>query len=205
MNEMYNSQSRFVLILAVLVLAAIKVNCQTTIPDVLTKNSLKEQMNYIEERTKIYENYRAIREDMFQKLKVNIADTISEAKKNISALSIEKEILKNSIDSLSGNLKTVQTSLEEITRTKNSIKVLGIEVSKVIYNLIMWTILALLTGCIIIGFLLFKRNLSITNDTKKEYRELKDEFETYRKTAREAREKMSMDHFKEIQKLKGSK
>jgi hypothetical protein len=68
MNEMYNSQSRFVLIFAILVLAAIKVNCQTTIPDVLTKNSLKEQMNYLEERTKIYENYRAIREDMFQKL-----------------------------------------------------------------------------------------------------------------------------------------
>jgi hypothetical protein len=204
MNEMYNSQSRFVLIFAILVLAAIKVNCQTTIPDVLTKNSLKEQMNYLEERTKIYENYRAIREDMFQKLKGNIADTISVAKNNIAALSIETEILKHSIDSLSGYLKTVQTNLEDITRTKNSIKVLGIEVSKVIYNLIMWTILALLTGSIIMGFLLFKRNLSITNNTKKEYQELKDEFEAYRKTSREAREKMSMDHFKEIKKLKGS-
>jgi hypothetical protein len=204
MNEMYNSQSRFVLIFAILVLAAIKVNCQTTIPDVLTKNSLKEQMNYLEERTKIYENYRAIREDMFQKLKGNIADTISVAKNNIAALSIETEILKHSIDSLSGYLKTVQTNLEDITRTKNSIKVLGIEVGKVIYNLVMWTILALLTGSIIMGFLLFKRNLSITNNTKKEYQELKDEFETYRKTSREAREKMSMDHFKEIKKLKGS-
>jgi hypothetical protein len=204
MNEMYNSQSRFVLILSILVLASIKVNCQTTIPDVLTKNSLKEQMNYLEERTKIYENYRAIREDMFQKLKGNIADTISVAKNNIAALSIETEILKHSIDSLSGYLKTVQTNLEDITRTKNSIKVLGIEVSKVIYNLIMWTILALLTGSIIMGFLLFKRNLSITNNTKKEYQELKDEFEAYRKTSREAREKMSMDHFKEIKKLKGS-
>jgi hypothetical protein len=204
MNEMYNSQSRFVLILSILVLASIKVNCQTTIPDVLTKNSLKEQMNYLEERTKIYENYRAIREDMFQKLKGNIADTISVAKNNIAALSIETEILKHSIDSLSGYLKTVQTNLEDITRTKNSIKVLGIEVGKVIYNLVMWTILALLTGSIIMGFLLFKRNLSITNNTKKEYQELKDEFETYRKTSREAREKMSMDHFKEIKKLKGS-
>ena len=127
---MLNLQSRFVLILAILALAAVKANCQTTIPDVLIKNSLKEQMIYIEERTKIYENYRAIREDMFQKLTENIADTLTEAKNNIAALKIETEKLKHSIDSLNDYLVTVQTSLEDITRTKNSIRVLGLEVNE---------------------------------------------------------------------------
>ena len=44
---------------------------------------MKEQLNYIEEKTRIYENYRAIREDMFQKLKGNISDTLSSANNKI--------------------------------------------------------------------------------------------------------------------------
>jgi uncharacterized membrane-anchored protein YhcB (DUF1043 family) len=56
---------------------------------------------------------------------------------------------------------------------------------------------------LVFGFLAFKRNLSVTQNTKKELVELKDEFESYRKTSREAREKMSMDHFNEIRRLKG--
>jgi uncharacterized membrane-anchored protein YhcB (DUF1043 family) len=67
----------------------------------------------------------------------------------------------------------------------------------------MWTILGGLIAFLAIGFLAFKRNLSVIFSTKKEFQEIKNEFEAYRKTTREAREKLTMDHFKEIQKLKG--
>ena len=53
------------------------------------------------------------------------------------------------------------------------------------------------------GLLVFNRNMLITFNTKKELKDLKDEFEAYRKTSREAREKMTMDHFIEMKKLKG--
>jgi uncharacterized membrane-anchored protein YhcB (DUF1043 family) len=68
----------------------------------------------------------------------------------------------------------------------------------------MWTILAGLVAMLLVGFLIFKRNLLIMNTTKKEFQDLKVEFEAYRKTSREAREKLTMDHFNEIKKLKGS-
>jgi hypothetical protein len=205
MKEMHQSQFRFVIMLAFLIIVVTKVNCQTTIPDVLLKNSLHEQMNYIEERTKIYENYRAIREDMFQLLKKNIADTVYEDIKNINDLNAKTIILNRTIDSLNTRLQTVQSRLEETTLTKNSLKVFGMEVNKTIYNLIMWAILVVLAGSLIIGFMAFKQNISLTNNTREEIMELKKEFEAYRKTSREAREKMSMDHFKEIKKLKGTK
>jgi hypothetical protein len=202
---MNKSKFRFVIILVVLIIVSTRVKCQTTIPEVLVKNPLREQMNYIEERTKIYENYRAIREDMFQLLKKNIADTISEDIKNINALNAKTIILSRTIDSLNSQLQTVQSRLEETTLTKNSLKVFSLEVNKTIYNLIMWAILAVLAGSLIIGFLAYKRNITLTNSTRREIMELKKEFEDYRKTSREAREKMSMDHFKEIKKLKGTK
>jgi len=67
----------------------------------------------------------------------------------------------------------------------------------------MWMIIAGLLTILAMGFIAFKRNMVITIRTKKEFEELKNEFEAYRKASREAREKMSMAHFNEIKKLKG--
>lgn len=178
---------------------------QSSMPQELSNSSIKEQLNYLEQKTRIYEYYRAIREDMFQKIKINISDTLTAAENNIMILRQERSDLKATIDSLDTLLGTTIVNLEETTRTKNSIKVLGLEVNKTSYNSIMWIIVAGLIGLLAIGFLAFKRNMSITNNRKKELEDLKNEFENYRKTTREAREKMSMAHFLEIKKLKGEK
>ncbi len=176
---------------------------QTSMPDVLLHNSIKEQLNYLEERTRIYEYYRAIREDMFQKVKGNISDTLTKAFGTINQLKGSITALNFTIDSLGSELKSTKTSLEDITRTKNSIRLLGMEVNKTTYNGIMWLIIAGLAACLVIGFLLFKANLISVHHMKKELNETKVEFEAYRKSSREAREKMSMDHFNEIKRLKG--
>ena len=172
-------------------------------PDALLNNSLKDQLNYLDEHTRIYENYRAIREDMFQKLKVNISDTLSAVNTKIAGLNKTAKVLNMTIDTLKANLESARTRLDEMTRTKNSIKVLGLQLNKSAYNKAMWTILAALAAALVLGFLAFKRNLSAMFNTKKEFQELKNEFETYRKTSREAREKLTMDHFNEIKRLKG--
>ena len=196
-------QIRGVMILAVMVISVIKVTGQVTMPDVLLKSSLKDQYNYIEEHTRIYEDYRAIREDMFQKLKRNVSDTLSSINIKIAGLNKTISELNRTIDTLRTNLASTRTKLEEITNTKNSIKVIGLEINKLTYNRIMWTILLALIAVLLLGFLVFKRNLSAIFNTKKEFQELKIEFETYRKTSREAREKLTMDHFNEIKRLKG--
>jgi hypothetical protein len=196
-------QIKCVLILTVLVITVIKVTGQTTMPDILLKNSLKEQLNYLEEHTIIYENYRAIREDMFQKLKKNVSDTLNVLDGKISELKKIKSGLNLTFDTLRKNLELTKTSLEEVTKSKNSISLLGHEVNKSSYNSVMWTILLGLVAAIILGFLVFKRNISAMSNTNKELQDLKAEFEAYRKTSREAREKMTMDHFNEIKRLKG--
>lgn len=196
-------QIRGVMILAVMVISVIKVTGQVTMPDVLLKSSLKDQYNYIEEHTRIYEDYRAIREDMFQKLKRNVSDTLSSINIKIAGLNKTVSVLNRTIDTLRTNLASTRTKLEEITNTKNSIKVIGLEINKLTYNNIMWTILLVLIAVLLLGFLVFKRNLSTVFNSKKEFQDLKVEFETYRKTSREAREKLTMDHFNEIKRLKG--
>lgn len=181
-----------------------KLLSQTTMPDALLKENLKEQMNYLEEKTRIYENYRAIREDMFQKIKTNSLDSLSAAKKQISFLKSENSKRDETIDSLFRNLEATKVQLEEVTKTKNSMGLIGLNVSKSVYNSIMWTIIAGLMIIIAIGYIALKRSLSVTKHTKNELKELKEEYEAYRKSSREAREKMARDHFNEIRKLRGS-
>jgi hypothetical protein len=200
---MSQSKFRFALIAALIIFSTIRGISQTIFPDVLVKGTIQEQMNFLEEKTRIYEDYRAIREDMFQGIKKNTIDSLTKAKSRISGFVKLTGSLNVRIDSLNSNLKITKEELKEISRTKNSISVFGIKIDKALYNNIMWLIVAGLAFVLVIGFLTFKRNRTITVNTKKELKELNEEFEAYRKKTRLDREKMSMDHFKEVQKLKG--
>jgi hypothetical protein len=182
-----------------------KVNSQTTLPDELTKNSIRDQINYIDEHTRIYENFRAIREDMYQKVNRNIRDSLTLNRNRITGLNNQISALRFRNDSILTHLETTKQSLEEVTSTKNHIKVIGMQVNKSVYNTLMFSIVAGLIFLLAIGFLVFKRNVITNSSTKKELKDLKEEFEVYRQTTRIAREKMAMDHFKEITKLKGNK
>ena len=203
MGIIIKSHKRSLMTAVFLAMVIFKAVGQTSMPDVFLKNTLKEQLNYLEERTRIYENYRAIREDMFQKVKRNISDTLTEAYRSIDRLNVLETALNQKIDSLSTELESTKNSLQVMTRTKNSIRLFGAEVNKMTYNSMMWLIIAGLVIILGMGFLIFKRNLSAIHNVNKELTELKQEFEAYRKTSREAREKMSMDHFNELKRLKG--
>jgi hypothetical protein len=203
MKKMSFTGIRFLFTIVLTFTMVFKGESQSGVPDVLQQGTITEQMNYIQEKTRIYEDFRAIREDMFQKLKNNATDSLKAAKNNIRSLQNTANRLNLSIDSLNTTLGTVRQDLESMTKTKNSIKLLGIEINKTAYNTVMWIIIALLAGTLAIGFLAFKRNHTITAHTKKEFEELKKEFEAYRKASREAREKMSMAHFNELKKLRG--
>jgi len=195
---------RLVLLFALITIFPLIAESQTTMPETLQNGSLKEQLDYIQDKTRIYEEYRAVREDMFQKIKTNSIDSLNKAKAEISSLKLTARVRNTTIDSLNTSIETVKTDLESMTKTKNSINLLGIEINKTAYNAFMWTLIAVLAGLLAVGFLAYKRNHTVTAQTKKEIEEIKKEFEAYRKASREAREKMSMAHFNEIKKLRGA-
>ena len=191
-----------ILLFALLIMAGNMLSGQNVLPDELTKNSMKEQLKYIEDHTRIYENYRAVREDIFQKINKNILDSLSAKQSRITELENLASDLRAANESQKIILETTTSSLNEMTATKNSISVLGIEVRKNVYNTTMWTIILILVVILAIGFIIFKRNMFVTIRTGKEFNDLKAEFEAYRQSARIAREKLQMDHFNEIKRLK---
>ena len=176
---------------------------QTRMPDELTTGTIREQINYIENKTRIYDDFRAIREDMFRKINGNILDTLTAEKSRVTALKELTTALNEKTDSLNLLLGSTRNSLNEVTSTKNKISVLGLEINKKAYNAFMWILVGALLFVMVIGFLIFKRNLVVLLRTEKDLKELKDEFAAYRQSSRIAREKVEMDLFRANQKLKG--
>lgn len=203
MRKSYLSVKKPALLIAILISVVSLVNGQNIVSEMNSAGSIDAQMKYVEEHTRIYDNFRAIREDMFQVLKKNITDSLSADKKKLNSLNAQHYKVNSSFDSLQTSLETTKTRLEEMTNTKESIRFLGMEVNKGTYNTIVWTLIFGLLILMGIGYLLFNRNRIITVSTKKDLEDLKREFESYRKTSREAREKADMAHFNEIQKLRG--
>jgi uncharacterized protein HemX len=177
--------------------------CQSSLPEVFEQGTVSEQLKYLEERTRLYENYRAIREDMFRVIKRNTLDSLANAKSRINHLVLQVNRLDNRIDSLQKSLQATDARLQQATRTKNSISVLGLVVNKVTYNTVMWTFLVALLFLLGVGYLTFKQNRAVMLKTRKDLNELKEEFEEYRTKSRLERERMAIEHFNEIKKLKG--
>lgn len=195
---------RSVLLFALFLTLTLKsIGQTTTMPEELQKIPVRDQLNYVEAHTRIYENFRAIREDIFQKLKKNVSDTLSYWHQQMAVLKKGTSNLNRTIDSLNTTLNTTKTNLTDITNSKNSIRFLGMEVDKGTYNTIMWAIIIVLLLILVIGLLVFRRNQTVIINRNKDLQDLKNEFEAYRKTSREAREKMALAHFNELKKLRG--
>jgi len=140
---------------------------------------------------------------MFQRLSRNAMDSLNEAKLRIDVLELQSRQLDQRIDSLISSLEATRNDLNEMTRTKNSIHLFGMEVNKVPYNAVMWTIIAVLIFLLVAGYLAFKQTRHVTTRTQKDLDELREGFEDYRTKTRLEREKTALNHFNEIKKLKG--
>jgi hypothetical protein len=172
-------------------------------PEVLDEGTLKEQFDFLHERTNIYNNFRAIREDMFQKIRRNSTDSLNRAYRQITILNQDIVGAEAQIDSLNLLLSEAYEERDQAILDRDSLFLLGIPMHKSFYNLVLWTIIGALAVLLVIGFIVFKRNRAITLQTTNDLKELREEFETYRKTSRERFEQQAIDHFNEIKRLKG--
>lgn len=176
---------------------------QSQPPEIFDSGTLQEQYNYLHERTNIYNNFRAIREDMFQKIRRNSQDSLNAAFREIRLLNQQLTEKNSEIDSLSMSLQTTIEQRDEAVRERDSLFLFGIPMSKTFYNLLLWSIIGGLVIFLVIGFMLYQRTRMITIQKTNDLKELTEEHENYRKSSRERFEQQSIDHFNEIKRLKG--
>jgi hypothetical protein len=163
---------------------------------------LEAQLDYIHENTRIYNDYRAIREDVFLKMKQNVKDTLSASR--LEAERLQNQILEqdSQIDSLNADLSNTRNERDDAIKNRDSLSFLGIQMGKGLYNVIMWLMVLGLAFLTVILVLLYKRSHLVTKEVKEILGSTQEEFEQYRKTSREKYEKLVISHHNEIMKLK---
>jgi hypothetical protein len=192
----------FLWMVIVLIIACWESASGQSIQEVQDSASLENQLNYVEDHTRIYDNFRAIREDIFQKMKTNSIDSLNSAKLEIATLNSELTERNVEIETLNTELGRVKNERDQAIRTKDSFTLLGIEMNKGVYTTVLWIIILILAVFGSVMFLLFKRAHVVTTQTQKELGTLQEEYEEHKKNAREKYEKLVVNHHNEIMKLK---
>jgi len=165
---------------------------------------LEVQLDYIHENTRVYNDYRAIREDVFLKLKRNVKDTLAAARLESESLNSRINEQDNQIETLNTDLNRLRNERDDAIKNRDSLSFLGIQMRKGYYNAIMWFIILGLAALALIMIMLFNRSHTVTREVKEHLNTLQEEFDEYRKTSREKYEKLVVSHHSEIMKLKNS-
>ena len=119
----------FLWMVIVLIIASWESASGQSIQEVQDSASLENQLNYVEDHTRIYDNFRAVREDIFQKMKTNSIDSLNSAKLEIATLNSELTERNVEIETLNTELGRVKNERDQAIRTKDSFTLLGIEMN----------------------------------------------------------------------------
>jgi len=180
------------------------LHAQSGASAVLDSATLKSQLDYIHENTRVYNDYRAIRDDIFLKLKRNVTDTLNAAMLEVEQLHSRLTEREFQIETLDTDLARTKNELEEAVKNRDSLSFLGIQMNKALYNTIMWFIILGLIALSVILVMLYRRTHQLTKEVKDELETVREEFDQYRKSSREKYEKLVVSHHSEIRKLKNS-
>ena len=194
-----------ILLLTGLLLSSIQtVHAQSGASAVLDSALLEAQLDYVHDKTRVYNDYRAIRDDIFLKLKRNVKDTLNATRLEVEQLNSKLTERNFQIETLNSDLSRTNNEKDEALRNRDSLSFLGIQMNKGLYNVIMWFIVLGLAALGGIMVMLFRRSHQVTKEVKKELQTTQDEFGQYRKSSREKYEKLVVSHHSEIMRLKNS-
>ena len=102
-------------------------------------------------------------------------------------------LLQNELNEKTQETEKIQTELDGSIKRENSIRVFGMNINKTGYSLTMYLVILGVLALAGIVFLLYKRSNNITRHTKKEFNELKEEFEIHKKNSLDRYTKMNME------------
>ena len=175
----------------------------------LDSGSIESQFEYLYKKSGNYnaegKRYEVVRIINLDKLKKNVLDSVNASNKKAIELKSTISNHEATISSLNSKLKETTDSLKTVSDEKDSMSLLGAQVSKATYNVILWTVII---GLLLLFFLFvykFRRSNILTQDAKANLSELETEYEDHRRRALEREQKISRQLQDEINKYKKSK
>ena len=102
--------------------------------------------------------------------------------------------LKNNIEILNNKITELDAELKATQKVAGSISFFGLLISKATYNIILWAIIAGLVVLLVIAYGSHARSLKLYSIARKEFTDLNEEFEEYRRTSQENKVKLGREN-----------
>ena len=171
---------------------------------IIEPKTIEGQFDKMYRISSTYQTYKVIDKDAFIVLKNNVLDSIKKTKKALVELENLLKDERETIAYLNESMTKTQLELDNALSKEDTISFLGIPLSKLSYNLILWTIIIGLSGGL--GFFVFKffKSNVLTKQAQENLITVEEEFEAYRKKSIEREQKLRRQLQDEINKQRNS-
>lgn len=175
----------------------------------LDGGTIESQFEFLYKRSGNYNaegrSYEVVRRLQLDKIRDNILDSLKQARAAARELNATIARQEGTIEDLNGKLENTSKQLEDVTAEKDSMSFFGIQVSKITYNLILWTIIGGLLLFLLLFIYRYRRSNVLTQEAKVKLADVEAEYEEHRRKALEREQKISRQLQDEINKYKKGK
>ena len=165
--------------------------------------NIEDQFDRIYKKSSTYKTYKVIKKSTFQKLKNNSLDSISHLEKRIEIAYEVIQLKSDSIKNIESTISKLNDNLKLMIAKKNSISILGISLLKSTYNIIVWSIIIILSSFLVFLIYRYINSSIITKTAKDKLLEIEYEFSIHKKKSLEREQKLRRQLQDEINKQRG--
>lgn len=172
--------------------------------DPLSQGTLQEQFDAMIERSNRYQDFKVVKRSWLDRFGQNINDTLQgflstelAQKQVVSALHKEISELKLQVEGAMGQVSNLQAE-------KDSMTFFGASMSKAGYKSTLWTLVGCLAFMLFFFMLKFKNSNVLTVNAKESLARTEEEFDRFRKFARDREQTISRELQNEMNKRAAS-
>ena len=155
--------------------------------------SLKSQFQEILDRSETYTEYKVIKRTDLSQYSKAVQDSLRTNRVEINTLKNTVNDQKSQISELSKRITDLENQLAESEELRESLSLLGLNIYKTTYHLIVWLIIGVLLIFGVFAYTSFIRSNIITSKSIKEYKALEVEFEDHKKKSYEKQLKIGRE------------
>jgi prefoldin subunit 5 len=193
---------RIIILSALMICLSVAVFAQKDINAWKSEPNIEQQYEVFKENVNFWDGKYFMTPPQIDAFFNALNDSVAELENEIAARADRIYSLEEELAQTNRTLEDTRSELETSIENRNSLNVFGLNVGKGAYTLTMTVIILALLVLLGFLFMLYKRSHSVTARTKKDYEDLKEEFETHKKNALERYTKINTELHHTRMKLK---
>lgn len=199
---------KFLALTLMMVVSSNTIYAQDNETQSINEGTINDQFEFILRKSGNFkgtngQQYEAVSRNMLLALQSNAIDSLKTLQNKLDTSNSTIQTQQKEIDDLKSNLGNTQSTLDATNKEKNNMSLLGLQMSKTSYNILMWAIVGGLLTLLLIFIFKFKNSNSVTKAAQKALAETEEEFEEHRRTALEREQKVRRQLQDELNKQKG--